>query len=177
MYPSFVIHHHESTDRDELVQDIVKKTKAIQMEAIWLDNKQKGCSLSHVHVAKMALKLYPLKHYLVFEDDCVLSDDWEEALKGMEMADVVYIGYNGKCEHTIFGTHALYLSPKARDVIIDFTAEVAEDVVEKWAFDHILTRLCRTKGLVVAMPKLEHKEIYAVQKKGLVSTITGNPRV
>lgn len=177
MYPSFVIHHQGSTDRDDLVVNIVKETGAIIFQSIWLDNKHKGCSLSHVQVAKMALKLFPLKHYLVFEDDCVLSENWADCLKGLEMADVVYLGYNGKCEHTIFGTHALLLSPKARDAIIDFTSEVAEDVVHKWAFDHILTRICRTKGLVVAMPKLEHKEVYAVQKKGLISTITGKERV
>jgi GR25 family glycosyltransferase involved in LPS biosynthesis len=113
---------------------------------------------------------------LVFEDDCVLSEDWERCIEGMEMADVLYLGYNDKCSHTTFGTHALMISPKARDKIIEEADKIKNEVVDKGAFDHILSLLCRREGLLTALPKIEDKERWAVQKKGLVSMITGRAR-
>ena len=176
MTPAFVIHHNSSTDREEIVQDIVKKTGATIVQSILLPNRKLGCTASHIHCAKMAKSLYPLKHYLVFEDDCVLSEDWRSCIEGLEMVDVVYLGYNDKCSHTTFGTHALLISPKARDKIIEEADKLKDEVIDKGAFDHILSLLCRREGLLTALPKLEDKERWAVQKKGLISLITGRAR-
>ena len=176
MYPAFVIHHTSSTDRVEIVKDIVKKTDATIVQSILLPNRKLGCTASHLSVAKLAKSLFPLQSYLVFEDDCVLSENWMDALKGVESADVVYLGYNDKCEHTVFGTHALLISPKARDAIIEEADKVKDEVIDKGAYDHILSLLCRRKGLQVAMPKKEFRGTFAHQKKGLISTITGRAR-
>jgi GR25 family glycosyltransferase involved in LPS biosynthesis len=120
--------------------------------------------------------MYPNKHILIFEDDCVLSEDWQEVMKGYEFADVLYLGYNDRCEHSVFGTHALYISPKARDVIIDHTEQFKDEVPNKGAYDMILSLLCRKYGLITCIPRTEDREKYAVQKKGLISQITGQPR-
>jgi GR25 family glycosyltransferase involved in LPS biosynthesis len=152
-------------------------TKATVFQSYILTDGREGCMNSHIGVAKVAKALHPTSHYLVFEDDCVLDKDWEVTLNGMEFADVVYLGYNDKCEHTVFGCHALYLSPKARDCIIDHAREIGRELKPKWAMDWILSRLCRTYGLITCMPKMENREKWCHQQKGLVSQITGRIRV
>jgi GR25 family glycosyltransferase involved in LPS biosynthesis len=173
---AFVIHDFEEVSREEIVNDIIHKTKATVFQSCVLTNGAEGCMKSHIAVARLA-KTMCSGHYLVFEDDCVLEDNWQDALKGMEFADVLYLGYNDKCDKATFGTHALYLSPKARDVIIAHTNEFAKQVEVPFAFDWILSGLCRKYGLIVVMPKVEDKERYCHQKRGLVSQITGKVRV
>lgn len=174
--PSFVIHNPSSSDRAEIVTELIKKTGAIRVEAQMMPNGKDGCRASHLAVARLARGLHPDKHYLVFEDDCVLSDDWKDCIQGMEMADVVYIGYNGKSSTITYGTHALMISPKARDKMLSEVERLKDTVENKGAFDHILSKLCRQEGLLTAMPPPEEKEKWAVQKKGLKSLITGQSR-
>ena len=173
---AFVLHNSSCVERDEIVQELVKKTKATVFQSYLLSDGKAGCRQSHIAVAKLAKSLYPLDKYIIFEDDCVLADDWETCLTGLEFADVIYLGYNDKCEHTTFGTHALVLSPKARDVIIDYAEKHKEDVINKGAFDFILSLLCRKYGLLTCMPKMQDRERYCHQKRGLVSQITGKIR-
>jgi GR25 family glycosyltransferase involved in LPS biosynthesis len=176
MLPAFVIHNPSSSERTEIVEKLVSQTKATVVSAVMMPNGKDGCRASHQAVARLARALHPTKHYLVFEDDCVLSDDWERCIEGMEVADVLYLGYNGKSEHTTFGTHALMLSPKARDKILSGSEKLKDEVIDKGAYDHILSKLCRQEGLLTAMPPLDEKERWAVQKKGLKSLITGQIR-
>lgn len=175
MFPSFVIHSPTHTDRNEIVEDIVKKTEATQFQSYLLSDPVRGCLASHVGVAKLAKSLFPDKHYLVFEDDCELLDQWKLPLQDASGYDVVYLGYNDKCEWATFGTHALLISPKARDLIIEKVLLWAP-TDKKSAYDHLLSRLCREEGLSVCMPKYEMRESFCRQKKGLKSTITGNIR-
>jgi GR25 family glycosyltransferase involved in LPS biosynthesis len=174
--PSFVIHNPSCSERTEIVNQLIKTTGATLVSAVMLPNGKDGCRASHQAVARLARALHPTKHYLVFEDDCVLSEDWETCIEGMEVADVLYLGYNGKCQHTTFGTHALMLSPKARDKILSESEKLKDAVEDKGAYDHILSKLCRQEGLLTAMPPLDEKERWAVQKKGLKSGITGQIR-
>jgi len=176
MIPAFVIHHPSSSERSEIVKDLVEKTDAVVVEAILLSDGKAGCRASHLRVAHLAKEQYPKSHYLVFEDDCILSEDWKDCLAGMEMADVLYLGYNDKCSHTTFGTHALMISPRARDKILLETENLADKVIDKGAFDHILSKLCRQEGLLTCMPPPDEKSRWAYQKKGLRSLITGNLR-
>ena len=176
MLPSFIIHHPSSVDRSEIVNELVLKTNGVVVEACLMPDRKAGCRSSHLKVAQMAKDQYPTKHYLVFEDDCVLSDDWAYCIDGMEVADVLYLGYNEKCWHTTFGTHALMISPKARDKILSQTEALAGSVIDKGAYDHILSKLCRQEGLLTAMPPVDEKDKWAYQKKGLRSLITGNLR-
>ena len=172
MLPAFVLHNSQSVDRDELTNDLVKKTGATIVQSFLLPDTLAGNRASHLQAAKLAKALAPTKHYLVFEDDCVLSDDWKTCLEGMGFVDVVYLGYNGKSSDVTYGTHALMLSPKARDKILERTESLVGSVDRKGAFDHILSKLCRQEGLLTAMPPPDEKEKWAMQKKGIKSLIT-----
>jgi GR25 family glycosyltransferase involved in LPS biosynthesis len=176
MIPAFVIHNSSSSERTEIVKELLLKTKAMVVEGVFEANRKDGCRHAHQHVARLARSLHPTKHYLVFEDDCVLSEDWQRCLEGMEIADVLYLGYNDKCEHTTFGTHALMISPKAREKILSDSENLKNEVIDKGAYDHVLSKLCRQEGLLTAMPPPDEKERWAWQKKGLKSTITGLTR-
>ena len=175
MIPAFVIHADSAMDRKPLVDDIVKKTGAIIVEAIMLPYGPEGCTRSHVEVAKLAKELFPHDSYLVFEDDCVLSDGWDEIYKTHLTADIVYLGYNDYCEHTIFGTHALLMSPKARDLFLQQWKRIGETVGNRMATDWILSRLIRDNKLHVVLPTKQSKDL-AMQKKGLTSLITKRVR-
>jgi GR25 family glycosyltransferase involved in LPS biosynthesis len=176
MLPAFIIHDSSCSERTEIVKELVKKTHATLVWAVMMPNGKDGCRMSHQAVARLARRLHPTSHYLVFEDDCVLSEDWQKCIEGMEVADILYLGYNGKCEHTTFGTHALMISPKGRDKILSESEKLSDQVVDKGAYDHILSKLCRQEGLLTAMPPPDEKEKWAWQKKGLKSLITGQIR-
>ena len=176
MYPSYVIHHDSCHDRDDIVKDIINKTKATVFQSYWLAEGLKGNTYSHIGVAKLAKTLHPDSKYIVFEDDCEILSDYNVMLESYKMADVLYLGYSDRCSHTTFGTHALVLSPKARDCIIQKAAELGEQVDRKWAFDWILSKLCRQEGLVVCMPNEKNRESFCRQKKGIQSYITGQVR-
>jgi hypothetical protein len=176
MLPAFIIHNTSSSERDDVVKDVQSKTKAMVVEGVFEPNRKDGCRHAHQHVARLAKSLHPTKHYLVFEDDCVLSEDWERCIEGMEVADILYLGYNDKCSHTVFGTHALMISPKARDKIVSDSEKLKDEVIDRGAYDHVLSKLCRQEGLLTAMPPVDEKERWAWQKKGLKSTITGKVR-
>jgi len=176
MLPAFIIHNSSCSERAEIVKQLQSMTGATIVEAIMMKDGKQGCRSSHLCVARLARSLHPNKHYLVFEDDCVLSEDWKYCIEGMECADVLYLGYNDKSRDVTFGTHALMISPKARDKILSETEKLAPVVENKGAYDHILSKLCRQEGLLTAMPPLDEKENWAYQKKGLKSQITGNLR-
>ena len=177
MIPSFIIHNPYSSERAEIVKTLVSQTNATVLSAVMLDNGKDGCRASHLAVARLARGLHPTKHYLVLEDDCVLSEDWTMCLQGMEMADVVYLGYNDKCSSVTFGTHAVCYSPKARDALLAWTEKLKDVVEDRGAFDHILSKVCRQEGLLVAMPPPDQRDRYAIHRPGLHSMITGKVRV
>lgn len=176
MLPAFVIHHSAHSERDEVVKQIQEKTKAITFEAHILPDRVRGCLFSHIGVAKLARSLYPTSSYLVFEDDCELSDDWDKLLADVSGVDVCWLGYTDKCDWATFGTHALVLSPRARDLVIEKACLYGKDTFEKNAYDHILSKMAREEGLKVAMPPYDRRKEFCRQKKGLVSTITGRVR-
>lgn len=169
MIPAYIIHKKNCVERIPIVCDLVQKTKATIVNAIYYEkNGKKGCRESHLLVAKSAKYSNPNSYYLVFEDDCILEDGWEKALQ-YDNYDIVYLGCNGGCSHTIFGTHALLISPKVRDFIIQHTEEYSQEFEE---FDWILSAILRnyTLRVKVMIPNV------ANQKEGLISLITGQPR-
>ena len=176
MFPAFVIHHPIHTERDDIVSDLVKKTGATQFQSYLLSDPVRGCLMSHIGVAKLARSLHPDSHYIVFEDDCELSENWQLPLQDASGFDITYIGYNDKCEWATFGTHAMLVSPKARDILIDKVALWGPMEHDRNACDHIISKMCRVEGLSVCMPKYERREEFCRQKKGLKSTITGQIR-
>lgn len=176
MIPAFVIHHDSCVDRKPLVQDIVKKTGANIVQSVLLPNGKDGCRITHLKVALIARNLYPDNTYLVFEDDCVLAENWKEALQEAKYADVGYLGYNDRSSSVIYGTHAVWITPKARDIILRDAEFVKDQVIDKGAYDHILSLICLKNNLSVWSPPIEKKDQWAVQKKGLKSLITGRDR-
>lgn len=164
------------SERTEIVKDLLKKTNGMIVSAIMLPDGLEGNRQSHSAVARLARSLHPTKHYLVFEDDCVLSEDWEKCIEGMEMADVLYLGYNDKGSDITYGTHALLISPKGRDKILSESEKVGKIVDRKNAMDHILSKICRQEGLLTAMPPFHERERWAEQKKGIKSLITNQIR-
>lgn len=175
-YPAYIIHHSSCTDRDSIVEDLIRQTNGIVVPAVWLEDRKAGCRLSHQLVAKMAKEQHPDSPYLVFEDDCILRENWQECLKFWnEKSDVLYLGYNGKHrKHIVLATHALMISPRARDIIIDHTEDYVEEVENTGAYDWILNYLCADYKLRMILPLDKDKWCY--QQEGLISTITGNAR-
>lgn len=147
------------------------------MEAIVLPNRVEGCFRSHQKVAQLAKELHPSLPYLVFEDDCMLEDGWDALLSQSKFADMLYFGYTEASRDTIFGTHALWISPTLRDLFLEHGEVYAFQVRFHWATDWILPKLCQEFHLNVFRPTYELREKWAYQKKGLTSMITGNIRV
>jgi GR25 family glycosyltransferase involved in LPS biosynthesis len=178
MIPAFVIHHPSSVERESVVADLVEKTGAVVVEAILLPHGPEGCTRSHLAVANFAKEFFPDHSYLVFEDDCVLEDGWDDILKLFPNADLLYLGYTERSSHTIFGTHGLYMSPKARDCFQEHAEEINREIPppHTWATDWILTRLFQRYNLQTEMPTYELRNRWCYQKKGLKSTITGKIR-
>lgn len=170
MIPAYIIHKKDCSERIPIVNELIQKTNAKLVKAIYYEkNGKKGCRESHTLVANSAKSSHPNSYYLVFEDDCVLLEGWEKALENYENYDIIYLGCNDVCVQTIFGTHALLISPKVRDLIIQHTEEFSEEFE---AFDWILSAIIREYrlNLKVMMPNV------AIQKEGVISLITGKPR-
>ena len=173
--PAFVIHDPSCSERTEIVNELVKKTGAIIVAAVMLPNGKDGCRASHLAVARLARGLHPDKHYVVFEDDCELLEGWEDVLQTTD-ADVVYLGYTDRSKKVIYGTHAMRISPNLRNEILKDTEGLKDEVENRGAFDHILSKLLAINRFKVACPRFEDRERWAVQKKGIKSLITGKIR-
>lgn len=172
---AYIIHSKHSPERDDLVKDIVTRTHAEVMEAIFLEDRVRGCAWSHYMVAQNAKQFHPDESYIVFEDDCVLTKFYEDFVATFPSVDVTYIGYNDKHHGSdlIYGTHAVIMSPKARDVVLQHSLELVD---EKIPYDHILFHLIERFGLTRHYPPHGLRNAFAYQQPGLLSTITGNPR-
>lgn len=180
--PSFIIHSSCSPERQKLVNALVKASGAEVVEAVWYpDDPKKGCRESHKKVAQMAKDRAPNASYLVFEDDCELvSDRWYYPFIAGEEIDLVYLGVNGYGKFFgqmySYGTHAMLVSPKVRDFILEQTDDKAEEVWEKGAFDHILNKICYDNQCTVWRPTERDGNRWVRQASGYKSTITGNVR-
>lgn len=176
MIPAFVIHHPSHVQRADVVKDLCEKTKAVVFEAHLMSDPISGCMSSHLGVARLAKSLHPESHYLVLEDDCELLEGWDQLLVDVSGFDVTYLGYTDRCYWATFGTHALVLSPKARDILLEKGADYGQATKPKNTYDHALSELCRKEGLSVRMPQYGMHELFCRQKRGLKSTITGHIR-
>lgn len=176
MIPAFVIHDLNNQERKSTVKELQSKAKAVVVPAIVLEKGHEGCLRSHIKVAELAQTLYPDSHYIVFEDDCVLEEGWDDILKEFPTADLVYLGYTEASQDTIFGTHGMYMSPRLRDILIGHGVEYAFKVRFPWAADWVIPKLCKDYGLEVFRPAYKYKEKWAYQKRGLTSQITGKVR-
>ena len=174
---AYIIHNQDCEDRRDIVEHLQTSTGAEVVEAVWMKNPVLGCIYSHLKVAVKAKQDNEKKPYIVFEDDCDLLEDIDVILAHFQEADIVYFGYNdmGFDKYGMFpyffGTHAMMISPKARDILLEHCLEHPG-----LPYDHIVSRLIKQFNLSVEFPDFEDKEKFAVQRKGLISTITGNRR-
>ena len=169
---SYVIHHESSVERNDIIEALKQKTGAIVVDAVWLDDRVRGCLFSHVKVAERAKQDAPGKPYLVFEDDCELLKDIDEILSNLQEADITYLGYNDQSEdkQILYGTHAMVISPPVRELILEVAPQVNQP------YDHFLSFLANYFKMRIAKPSYEEREASVRQKKGLISTITGGKR-
>lgn len=174
MYPAFIIHASCSQDREPYVKKLQEETDGRVVEAELLENRLIGCCLSHLKVARLAETLYPSSPYLVFEDDCVLTPDWKDSLD--LSGDVVYLGYNDKASFgTLFGTHAMLITVKARNLLIQHLEKYMFEKTMFPAYDWVAYYIWKDYNLDVQYP--EEGNRWAYQAKGLTSLITGHERV
>ena len=172
MVPTFVIHDPDCHERDDIVKDIQDKTGADKVLARVYPDGKRGCRESHLLCAEMASNIGPDQSYFVFEDDCVLSEDWVECLPE-EAYDIYYLGYNKIDGDVIYGTHAMLIGWRARTIFLRHAEEEVMNVSDIGAWDHIVSRLVKKYNLHVWFPK---ENRYAIQKPGLISSITGKRR-
>lgn len=180
--PAFLIHSSSCPERNDVVEMLQMETDAEVVEAVWYPNDpKKGCRESHKKVAQLAKEKYPEASYLVFEDDCELvSARWYYPSMAGGTVDLIYLGVNGYGKFFgdvySYGTHAMIVSPKVRDLILEKTDDYVDAVWEKGAFDHILNKICYDHQISVWRPPEREMERWVRQKKGLKSTITGKLR-
>lgn len=174
---AFIIHSSACQERREVVDELVKRTGGEVVDAVMLENRVEGCMRSHLKVAALAKQVAPNEPYMVFEDDCILEDGWDGILSQSQFADLLYFGYTDANKDTIFGTHALWISPRLRDLFLEKGEEYTFKVRASWAVDWIIPKLCQDFKLNVFRPTYELREKWAYQKRGLTSQITGKIRI
>lgn len=180
--PAFIIHSSCCPERDELVEMLRDESEAEVVEAVWdPQDPKRGCRESHKKIAQMAKDQYPEASYLVFEDDCeFVSPRWYYPSIAGGTVDLIYLGVNGygmfEGQRYSYGTHAMIISPKVRDLILSETDKYIDKVYDKGAFDHILNKICYDNQISIWRPPEREVERWVRQKKGIKSTITGNLR-
>lgn len=172
---SYLIHRSECTERKDCVKNIVNHIPNINIiNPVWCPILPSlGCILSHVKVARIAKD-----GYFVFEDDAVISDSSFLDIP-LNDADVIYFGTNGSafqtkpidCIHH-WGTHAMYISNKARQLFLDNWEAELQHIYPKGfpAIDEIWSVLIRRFGLEIRIHEL------IPQKVGLFSYISHSIR-
>ena len=184
--PIYLIAMTDNADRKQTIQALVDRLDPIVVEAIKDANPWVGNCLSHLRVAELAKKEFPESSYMVLEDDAVIRDEkvWSLVEEHKDV-DILYLGYNGLCNHTIpvnteyvWGTHALVVSPKARDAIIDTfeTILTLKFWTTKIGFDSMLTVVQSVAKLTSWKPPFHERYNYICQKEGLVSMLSGTKR-
>jgi GR25 family glycosyltransferase involved in LPS biosynthesis len=180
--PIYVLHHPTCTDRTDIVADLVARTGAVIIEPVWLpEDTRRGCRESHMLVANRAKEEHPNKPYIVFEDDCVIiKPDLLQLIQKHSGVDLLYFGVSGWSIHDkpirlshSWGTHAMYITPKARDVFLDAVpGELLREYPSvHYPVDQIWCIVAHEKNLVVWRPSKNREEKWVQQKVGLVSRI------
>ena len=184
--PVFLIAMLGSVERAENIAKLIQKFNPIIQRAILNNSPQVGNCLSHLQVARTAKLLFPNSPYLVLEDDAeVVDDKFWTLVEEHKDVDLLYFGYNNSCSHYkpipteyVWGTHAVLISPSARDAIIEKYDEVNN--MEFWTqyvgFDSMLTVIAHLAKLKSWKPAKEDRYKYICQKEGYTSFLSGCKR-
>lgn len=164
---SYIIHSSKLNERKKYVDAIQKVVPSQIFEAIMIPgNGGLGCKSSHEAVYNMA----DSDGVLVFEDDCEIIDDSFMNFVNNNRAnyDIIYIGtLPSVLPFGSWGTHAMWLSPKAIGAYFLFRSQCKE-IDNIW---NDVEKHCRLKVLRPSKP-----ELYVRQAVGLKSQISGNIR-
>lgn len=171
-----IIHISSATERDFLVERIVKLTGAEIFEGIVVKGNgqdgRDGCRLSHEEIYKGIPKGEDL---LIFEDDCVINDEsfLDFIKENKDNYDIIYIGVNSvlldknNMPYKSSGTHSMWLSYNAIRIYLKYHRNHKE-------VDHIWCEIEKLYNLKVLRANPITK--YTVQHEGFVSYITGTLR-
>ena len=170
---TYVIHAAISVDREPLVEELILQANAEVYPAIILLDGREGCRQSHFSAYRSTSE-----DVLVFEDDCeIIADDFLSPIPLFrEHYDLIYLGYNSLCNSGSWGTHALWVSPRAKNCLFNWlpsyeTVMPPLDLI----WNHVEhTSPCESGGLRVWRPADGRR--YVRQKPGLRSIITGGIR-
>ena len=187
MLPAYVIHHAEQREREDIVNQLIQTTGAKVVEAVW-DTKDpvRGCRESHKKVARLAKEEHPDLPYLVFEDDCeILDSSFLRCILENPRVDLLYFGVNGFCIHQepfpiqhSWGTHALFVTPKVRDCILEKESKYMKlrFPMGNHPFDQLLCVMAHFEHWKVWKPTPDTMNKWVRQKPGLVSSISRSIR-
>lgn len=178
MVPAFIIHHTSTKERNEIVADLQKQTGATLFDPVWLpDDPPRGCRESHVKIAEHMKETNPESAYIVFEDDCEIVDPNFLSYRSMYPdADIFYFGITHygtlfrplsihiKCS---FGTHAMYITPKARDLLLQNWKEIVNEGI--YHIDQIWNVIQDRFALCVWKPEAQERNKWVRQKTGIPS--------
>jgi GR25 family glycosyltransferase involved in LPS biosynthesis len=150
-----------------------------------------GCTHSHIEIIHSSLRAKE-KATLIFEDDCEMLGTQDDVYGFIHRAghlpdkwDIILLGANEYVESTKFddnytrvnrfwGTHAVILTDKAMRAVLKVFAD-AQKKGEFLPADWMYNEAIKQHGLVCYAPtKIDS---ICRQKPGLISAITGKPRV
>jgi GR25 family glycosyltransferase involved in LPS biosynthesis len=166
----FVIHAQDCWARKSYVKALVEKAGATIFDAIMdpLDGNN-GCNQSHFAVYRLTGSDEDL---LIFEDDCeIVSDDFLRPLELKDRYDVVFLGVNSFGVTGSYGTHALWMSARAKARFLSYIETRKQPFPP---MDHLWNEAIQACGLHVWRPSPVTK--YVRQAKFVKSLITGQIR-
>jgi len=161
----YVIHMADAKERLPLVNKLQKVTGAKIFHALKLPDGNDGCRESHIKLYREA----PPGPITVFEDDCeiVRPDLLELINQHKDVHDIIYLGVNSVNKNgTSYGTHAMWISPKARDMFLKEGPQKSGTPIDK-----MWNNIIKKYGLRAYKPLKIHE--YVRQKSGLRSYISG----
>lgn len=170
---AYIIHNSSQAVRKPLVDNIIRLTNAKVFEAIMLKNRVDGCRKSHMAVYNLVKQEDPV---IVFEDDCEIINESFMSLidKHSSNHDIIFFGtwktFSKNNKVQIWGTHAMWISPRAKKLFLDNASSCKMPQV-----DEIWNELIIKYNLRVWVPPSNN--MYVRQKTGLISLITGVPRL
>lgn len=177
MFPAYILHHSSTKEREQLVKNLQEQTGAIVFDPVWLpENPPRGCRESHVKLANTMKEINPDSPYIVFEDDCEIIDPgFYSLLSDHPHVDLLYFGVTQygtlnryhNIPHCSFGTHAMYITPKARDIFLEHWNEIVQEGIPH--IDQIWNVIEHNYSLSTWKPQPQDRHRWVRQKPGLPS--------
>ena len=110
--------------------------------------RRKGCTLSHMGILRKAPR-----DVLVFEDDCILQDNFADAIRTHKHThDIVYVGVLKSWNGGSSGTHAYWVSQKAKQTFLQHVYKVDPNLADKYPTDLAWNMIISRYGLKAWYP-------------------------